>query len=146
MRDSSARGADRLGHQGVELAHAEGLGQHAGDSGPPETLADLIRRARTPLRTAELGRDSSKPLRRDWERVKDDVMRRAVTTKVLAHVDIRELLLSTGDEEIVEDTTTDHYWGRGRTGNGRNMLGKILMRTRSRLRAEQAGKDGRHDR
>jgi ribA/ribD-fused uncharacterized protein len=35
--------------------------------------ADLIRRARTPLRAAELGRDRSKPMRRDWERVKDDV-------------------------------------------------------------------------
>ncbi|MGA5817824.1 NADAR family protein [Kitasatospora sp. NPDC094028] len=96
--------------------------------------AELIRRASTPLRAAELGRDSSKPLRRDWERVKDDVMRRAVMAKFQTHEDIRAILLSTGDEEIVEDTTTDHYWGRGRTGTGRNMLGRILMRTRSRLR------------
>ncbi|MER7417396.1 NADAR family protein [Micromonospora peucetia] len=96
--------------------------------------ADLVRRARTPLRAAELGRDSSKPLRRDWERVRDDVMRRAVATKFRTHADIRDILLSTGDEEIVEDTTTDHYWGRGRTGNGKNMLGRILVRTRSQLR------------
>ncbi|MFJ9458481.1 NADAR family protein [Kitasatospora sp. NPDC101447] len=98
--------------------------------------ADLIRRARTPLRAAELGRDASKPLRRDWERVKDDVMRRAVTAKFRTHADIRAILLATADEEIVEDTTTDHYWGRGRTGTGKNMLGRILMRTRTRLRAE----------
>jgi NADAR domain len=44
-------------------------------------------------------------------------------------------LLATGDEEIVEDTSTDHYWGRGRTGTGKNMLGRILMRTRTQLRA-----------
>ncbi|MER6198781.1 NADAR family protein [Streptomyces sp. NPDC001586] len=100
--------------------------------------ADLIRRARTPLRAAELGRDASTPLRRDWERVKDDAMRRAVETKFRAHADIRAILLSTRDEEIVEDTTTDHYWGRGRTGNGKNMLGRILVRTRSRLHAELA--------
>ncbi|MER7765726.1 NADAR family protein [Kitasatospora sp. NPDC096140] len=98
--------------------------------------ADLIRRARTPLRAAELGRDPAKPLRRDWERVKDDVMRRAVTAKFRTHADIRAILLATADEEIVEDTTTDHYWGRGRTGTGKNMLGRILMRTRTRLRAE----------
>ncbi|MGF1428650.1 NADAR family protein [Kitasatospora sp. LaBMicrA B282] len=97
--------------------------------------ADLIRRARTPLRAAELGRYRSKPLRRDWERVKDDVMRRAVATKFRVHPDIRAVLLSTGDEEIVEDTTTDHYWGRGRTGTGKNMLGRILMRTRGQLRS-----------
>ncbi|WP_257042091.1 NADAR family protein [Streptomyces sp. TLI_55] len=83
-------------------------------------------------------RDASKLLRRDWERVKDDVMRRAVATKFRAHDDIRQILLSTDDEEIVEDTTTDHYWGQGRSGNGKNMLGKILMRTRSRLRTERA--------
>lgn len=111
--------------------------------------ADLVRRARTPLRAAELGRDASRPLRRDWERVKDDVMRRAVAAKFRAHGDICEVLLSTGDEEIVEDTTADHYWGRGRTGTGKNMLGKILMRTRTRLRAELAEAhdgDGRPDR
>ncbi|MEI5522330.1 NADAR family protein [Streptomyces brasiliscabiei] len=103
--------------------------------------ADLVRRARTPLRAAELGRDPSKPLRRDWERVKDDVMRRAVGAKFRAHADIRAVLLSTGDEEIVEDTTTDHYWGRGRTGTGKNMLGRILVRTRGQLRAEALAAD-----
>ncbi|MFJ1675074.1 NADAR family protein [Streptomyces sp. NPDC088251] len=98
-----------------------------------------LRGARTPLRAAELGRAPSKPLRRDWDRVKDDVMRRAVATKFRARADIRDILLSTADEEIVEDTTTDHYWGRGRTGTGKNMLGRILMRTRNQLRAEVQG-------
>jgi ribA/ribD-fused uncharacterized protein len=88
------------------------------------------------LRAAELGRDRSRPLRRDWERVKDDVMRRAVTAKFTPHTDIRAILLDTGDEEIVEDTSTDHYWGRGRSGTGKNMLGRILMRTRTQLRAD----------
>jgi N-glycosidase YbiA len=103
--------------------------------------ADLICRAATPFRAAELGRDRSQPLRRDWERVKDDVMRRAVAAKFAAHADIRAILLATGDEEIVEDTTSDHYWGRGRSGNGKNMLGRILMRTRTQLRADRAPND-----
>jgi N-glycosidase YbiA len=98
--------------------------------------ADVVRRAATASRAAELGRDRSAPLRRDWERVKDDVMRRAVAAKFRAHADIREILLGTGDRELVEDTTSDHYWGRGSTGTGRNMLGRILMRTRTQLRAE----------
>jgi ribA/ribD-fused uncharacterized protein len=98
--------------------------------------ANLIRRAPTPLRAAELGRDRSRPLRRDWERVKDDVMRRAVAAKFARHADIRAILLATGDEEIVENTTTDHYWGRGRTGTGKNMLGRILMSSRTQLRAD----------
>ncbi|GAA1250679.1 N-glycosidase YbiA [Kitasatospora nipponensis] len=104
--------------------------------------AEAIRRAGTPLRAAELGRDPGKPLRRDWERVKDDVMRRAVTAKFRTHPDIRAVLLATGDQEIVEDTGSDHYWGRGRTGTGRNVLGRILVRTRGRLRAELTDPDG----
>jgi ribA/ribD-fused uncharacterized protein len=98
--------------------------------------AELIRRASTPKRAAELGRDRAVPMRRDWERVRDDVMRRAVSAKFRANADIRAILLGTGDQEIVEDSGTDHYWGRGSTGTGRNMLGRILMRTRTQLRAE----------
>ncbi|MFD7619362.1 NADAR domain-containing protein [Streptomyces sp. NPDC059802] len=60
------------------------------------------------MRGAEPGRDPSKPLRRDWERVRDEVLRRMVAAKFRTHTDIREVLLSTGDEAIVEDTTTDH--------------------------------------
>jgi ribA/ribD-fused uncharacterized protein len=60
-------------------------------------------------------------------------MRRAALAKFSAHADIREILLSTGDEDIVEDTTSDDYWGRGRAGNGKNMLGKILVQTRAQL-------------
>ncbi|MBD3580183.1 NADAR family protein [Streptomyces sp. KD18] len=109
---------------------------------PSPRHADLIRRARAPLRAAELGRDPFRPLRRDWERVKDDVMRRAVAAKFRAHADIRGILLLTVDEEIAEDTATDHHWGRGRTGTGENMLGRIPMRTRNQLRAEGRDQSG----
>jgi hypothetical protein len=44
-------------------------------------------------------------------------MRRAVAAKFAAHADIRAILLATGDEEFVEDTSTDHYRGRGCTGH-----------------------------
>jgi len=100
--------------------------------------ADLIRLAETPRRAADLGRDPSKPLRRDWEHVKVDVMGRAVRAKFDTHADIRMILLATGDQEIIEDSPTDHYWGRGSTGTGKNMLGRILMETRTRLRTDAA--------
>ncbi|MFB7667520.1 NADAR family protein [Kitasatospora sp. NPDC056138] len=126
----SAHGFDLDGHWWPTSEHFFQAQKFAGTR-----RAETIRRARTPLRAAELGRDPSGPLRRDWDRVRDDVMRRAVLAKFGAHADIRAVLLSTGDEELVEDTGTDHYWGRGRTGTGKNMLGRILMRTRGRLRA-----------
>lgn len=95
---------------------------------------DDVRRASTPKQAATIGRDRKRPLRRDWESVKDEVMRRAVLRKFELHADIRELLLATGDEEIVENAPGDRYWGSGADGTGKNMLGKILMETREKLR------------
>ena len=94
-----------------------------------------IRAARSPMDAARMGRDRSRPLRRDWNKAKDDVMRRAVRAKFEAHPELRELLLSTGDAELVEAAPNDFYWGAGADGSGRNMLGRILMEVREALRA-----------
>lgn len=105
--------------------------------------AEAVRRASTPKRAAEIGRERSRPLRPDWEDVKDDVMRRAVLAKFQAHPALRELLLSTGDEPIVENTTHDYYWGCGKDGSGKNRLGALLMELRAELRQEtQKAADG----
>jgi N-glycosidase YbiA len=93
-----------------------------------------IRRAKTPGIAKKLGQDRSKPLRRDWESVKDAIMREAVEAKFRQHDDLRALLLATGDATLVEHTENDAYWGDGGDGSGRNMLGRILMEVRERLR------------
>lgn len=90
-----------------------------------------IRLLRTPREAADRGRDRSLPLRKDWEVVKDDVMRKAVKTKVEKYPEVRSLLKSTGDATIIEDSAVDWYWGCGKDGKGKNMLGKILMEIRS---------------
>ncbi|HEY9873856.1 MAG TPA: NADAR family protein, partial [Candidatus Obscuribacterales bacterium] len=77
--------------------------------------------------------DRTRPLRRDWEEVKDDVMRRGVLCKFETHADIREVLLSTGDKLIVENSPIDYYWGCGADGSGKNKLGQILMEVREIL-------------
>lgn len=100
--------------------------------------AEAVRLARSPSRAAEIGRDRRRPLRPDWEAVKDDMMRRAVLRKFETHADIRAILLGTGDEELVEQTTNDYYWGCGTDGTGHNKLGQILMETRAILREREA--------
>ncbi len=92
-----------------------------------------IQHALSPADAARMGRDHKRKLRKDWELVKDDVMRKAVLAKVMQHADVRELLLSTGDAVIIEHTTNDDYWADGGDGSGRNMLGKILMEIRAEL-------------
>lgn len=100
--------------------------------------AEAVRQARSPKQAAEMGRERTRPLRPDWEAVKDDVMRRAVRRKFETHLDIRAVLLGTGDEELIEATSGDYYWGCGTNGTGKNMLGQILMELRTALREEDA--------
>jgi len=101
-----------------------------------------VRRAPTPKQAAERGRDRRRPLRPDWEQIKDDVMRRAVLRKFETHRTIRELLLSTGAATIVEQAPGDYYWGCGADGSGRNMLGVILMEVRGLLVSQNAQECG----
>jgi N-glycosidase YbiA len=93
-----------------------------------------IREMPSPMQAAKAGRSRARPLRPDWEAVKDDIMRVAVLAKFEQNPHIAKILLETGDEELIENTTKDHYWGIGSTGTGLNMLGKILMETREKLR------------
>lgn len=96
-----------------------------------------IRISKSPMDAAKMGRDRARPIRKDWEEVKDDIMRVAVLQKFKSNVDILNILLSTGNEEIVENTSNDYYWGCGKDGSGKNMLGKILMEIREILRNNQ---------
>jgi N-glycosidase YbiA len=97
---------------------------------------EQVRLASTAKQAAELGRRRDFPLRADWEQVKEDVMRRAVLAKFEAHADIREVLLATGNREIVENAPGDYYWGIGKNGTGKNRLGFILKEVRAALRAQ----------
>jgi len=83
---------------------------------------------------ARLGRDRKKKLRRDWESAKDNVVRDAVLAKFTQHDDLRLILLDTDNAILVEQTSNDSYWGDGGDGSGKNMLGRILMEVREKLR------------
>jgi hypothetical protein len=100
--------------------------------------AEAIRCARKPRDAARMGRDRSHALRSDWEAVKDDIMRRGVGCKFRTHPALREKLLATGDEALVERSPVDFYWGCGEDGSGLNRLGTILMEVRAELLAEPA--------
>ena len=91
---------------------------------------EKVRLARTARDAANMGRDRSLPMRSDWETVKLDVMRNAIRHKFDSYPALIELLLSTGEEQIIEQTTNDEYWGCGASGAGLNMLGKLLMELR----------------
>jgi len=107
---------------------------------------DAIRKSNSPAIAARLGRSRQFTLRRDWESVKDDIMRRAVRAKFEAHPDLCNLLLGTGDEKNIEKTTADTYWGCGSDGTGKNRLGQILMELRTAMRAASPAQKATGDR
>jgi N-glycosidase YbiA len=65
-------------------------------------------------------------------------MYRAVRRKFERHLELKAMLLATGDQELIESAPTDPYWGVGRDGTGQNKLGKILARIRDELRSDGA--------
>lgn len=87
--------------------------------------------AATPGRAKKLGQKCK--LRPNWEKIKISVMRDLLKEK-FQDPDLRQWLLETGDEELVEGNTWgDTFWGVC-DGVGENHLGKLLMELRSSLR------------
>lgn len=111
-----------------------GTGVTVEENGKTVLYEDVIRNAPNPKTAADLGRDKTKPMRSDWDEVKDDVMRKVVMHKFTVHEACRKTLLETGEDELIEDSPVDWYWGCGSDGSGKNMLGVILMETRKALR------------
>lgn len=72
-------------------------------------------------------------LRDDWEEVKDQIMYEICLAKFSQNKDLKEKLLNTGNEELIEGNTWhDTYWGVCNR-RGKNKLGKILMKVREVL-------------
>lgn len=94
----------------------------------------IIIEAGRPKEAAEIGRRIV--LVKDWEEIKDGIMMDALRYKFNAHKELIELLLETGNEEIVEDSPMDYYWGCGKDGTGKSMLGNLLMKLREEYRNE----------
>lgn len=76
-------------------------------------------------------------IRPDWEDVKDSVMLEIVEAKFNQHRDLQALLLGTGEKILREASPGDIYWGIGKKGEGKNMLGITLMIVRDRLKGKK---------
>ena len=85
----------------------------------------------------------SKPFRKDsrpdWDDVRVKVMKWCLRVKLVHNWHkFSELLLSTGDRPIVEDSRKDSYWGAMPQDDdrlsGQNVLGRLLMDLRKKLR------------
>lgn len=91
---------------------------------------NAIMNAETPGKAKKLGRKCT--LRADWEAVKDQVMLTGLRMK-FSIPELKEKLLATEDEFLVEGNYwNDTYWGVCE-GRGRNKLGFLLMQVREEI-------------
>lgn len=109
--------------------------EHAFQAQKATNLKDreLIASAPTPGRAKRIARTVK--LVDSWDDRRVSVMVNCLYSKFTLNEELGKALLSTGDSELVEvaDGWNDTYWGVGRSGNGKNMLGKCLMAVRSAL-------------
>ena len=92
---------------------------------------DIIKNAKTPREARILGRRRKFQIREDWEEVKDDVMRKALFAKFSQNKDIKDILISTDNIKLIENSPFDYYWGCGLDNSGLNRLGSLLMELRN---------------
>lgn len=72
----------------------------------------------------------------NWAEIKVGIMEEIIRAKLAQHPYIQRKLRESGNREIVENSPTDSFWGRGPDWKGQNWLGKIWMKLREELRRE----------
>ena len=78
-------------------------------------------------------------VRPNWDEIKLGVMEEVLRYKFFMHKGLGDMLLATGDQNLVEGTTwNDRYWGVDVTVTpniGENNLGRLLMKLRKQLKS-----------
>jgi ribA/ribD-fused uncharacterized protein len=118
-------------HKSLDPAYRQAV-LDAPSPGAAKHLAADPRAPRKQARKSWFRKKNALP-REDWPEVKLDVMRRADFAKFTQHENLRQMLLATGDAEIVEDSPHDPFWGVGPNGQGSNWTGRVLMEIRSQV-------------
>jgi type I restriction enzyme S subunit len=125
---------------GIRILTSEALYQACRFPHLPDVQKKIIDQ-KSPMSAKMVGKPYKKETRNDWEDTKVDIMRWCLRIKLSMHpTDFGNLLLSTGDKEIVEQSNKDPFWGAKCAGSdlleGRNILGKLLVEFREELKSK----------
>lgn len=107
----------------------------------PEVQREIIIQ-KSPMTAKMKGKPHRSNTRPDWDSVRFKIMRWCLRVKLAQNYNnFGNLLLSTGEKPIVEQSRNDDYWGaKVMDGDmiliGQNILGRLLMELRERLRQE----------
>ena len=123
---------------GVRIFTAEALYQACRFPHRP-TVQQLIIGQHSPMTAKMVSKPYRNDSRPDWDRVRVKVMRWCLRMKLAQHwAKFSQLLLSTSDRSIVEDSRKDDFWGALPTPDdtlvGMNVLGRLLMELRDAIK------------
>ena len=122
----------KIKYDGEFYASVEHAYQAAKTLDPKIRIA--IRKTHLPANARRIGKYGL-VLRSGWDEMKINVMFDLIREK-FKDEDLRQKLLDTGNEELVEGNNwNDTFWGEC-SGVGENHLGKILMEVRSEIRKQ----------
>lgn len=99
-------------------------------------IAEKIKNSFSPFEARNIAHANKSLRRKDWSEIKYDVMEKILFEKVNQNPYVKNKLISTGENKIVEDCgdDDDKDWGCGIDGTGQNNLGKIWMKIRKKLK------------
>lgn len=118
---------------GIRYSSAENFYMSMKFGGVNDTISYELRNC-PPKMSKIIANKNKNLIRDDWHDIKVSVMKIAVTAKFTQNTDILLKLFST-EEDYLEERNDwyDTFWGTYK-GNGKNMLGKILMEVRDNLK------------
>ena len=71
----------------------------------------------------------------NWSKIKVPRMYNVLRAK-FSDNELKSKLLDTGDSILIENSKSDSFWGIGKTGKGKNTLGKLLVKVREEIKKE----------
>lgn len=101
--------------------------------------AELIRIQRTPRDAFNMAKNMRDKVRPGWihKGLNVRMMEKVIQLKFTQSEKLKQMLVSTGDAKLIEDSPIDPFWGIGADGKGANKLGEALMKVRSQIRRGQ---------
>lgn len=130
---------------GVRILTTEALYQACRFPHMPEVQREIIGQ-HSPMTAKMKSKPHRKDSRPDWDDVRYKVMRWCLRVKLAQNYEeFGRLLLATRDRPIVEQSRKDDYWGAkladeaGDTLIGQNVLGRLLMELREKLKDDAEG-------
>lgn len=128
---------------GVRILTTEALYQACRFPHLPEVQREIIGQ-HSPMTAKMKSKPHRKDSRPDWDEVRHKVMRWCLRVKLAQnYAEFGRLLLATRDRPIVEQSRKDDYWGAKLADDagdiliGQNVLGRLLMELRERLKGEK---------